>query len=133
LAPFENFRWQIVLFGEIFENSCVSGPGPGLGFAAAGEFQFVEQDFAKLLRRAQVELLVRERVCLRFVLQHALRKIAGEPRQHLRIDLDAFALHRREDRGKRALKRFVDGDEAVARQFGFELTVQAQCGVSVLA
>jgi hypothetical protein len=85
------------------------------------------------LGEPKIELLVRERVGLGFVLQHALREIAGEARQHLRIDLDAFALHRGEDRGQRPLKRFVHGDQAIAREFGLELAVKAQRRVSVLA
>jgi hypothetical protein len=49
LAPFEHFRRQIVLFGQVFENAGVGRPSAGFGFAAALQFQFVEQDFAELL------------------------------------------------------------------------------------
>jgi hypothetical protein len=104
-----------VLFRQRLQDRCVRRPRTRLRLRTAGELHFIKQDFAELLGRADVELAAREPVRLLFVLQHALREIAGQAREHLRIDLDPVALHACQHRRQRPLQRFVHSDQTLAR------------------
>ena len=68
----------VALIGEFFEHVGIGLPGAGLCFLAAGQVHLVEQDFAELLGRADVELAARLFMRLRLEARHALCKIGRE-------------------------------------------------------
>ena len=107
---------QLLVGGEIVEQTGARLPLPGLGALAAGKLQAVEQQFAELARRAEVELVADEAIHLLLQPRDPLRKRAGQPRQDCGVDLDAGALHVGDDRKQRPLQRLVDGDEAFRRR-----------------
>jgi hypothetical protein len=67
------------------------------------------------------------------VLQHALREITRQAREHLRIDLDPLALHRRQHWRQWPLQRFVHGDQPLACEFGLQFLVEPQRRIRLFA
>ena len=102
--------------GKLIKDSCIRAPGAGLGLAPPGQAHLVEQDFAKLFRRADIEVFARQRADLFFKPGNLLRKGAGQARQHRPIDLDAGPLHLRKDGLQRPLERLVDSCHAFGRK-----------------
>ena len=123
---------QVLARGQIVEQVGARLPLAGLGLAAAGQLQAVEQELAELLGRAQVELVPGKLVDLLLEPGDALGERRGEPRQDRLVDLDAGALHVAQDRHHRPLQRLVDGGHALGREPGLEHHPQAQRHVRVL-
>ena len=85
-----------------------------------------EQDVAQLLGRADVEALAGELVDLGLDGRAGGGEIVGEAAQQLRVDEDAFHLHRREHGDQRALQRLVDGALAHGREARLQQQPEAQ-------
>ena len=115
-------RRQLVFFGETASGSIASvDQAPVLVFEPPGSFISSNSISPICFGEPMLNSRPASPYASCFVLQHALREIAGETREHLRIDLDPLALHRRQHRRQRALQCFVDGDEAFGASSGFSL------------
>ena len=65
---------QLLVGGEVVEQAGARLPLADLGALAAGQLQTVEQQFAELLRRAEIELVAGEAVDLLLEPRDALRE-----------------------------------------------------------
>ncbi len=63
---------------------------------------------------------------------HALGEVAGKPREHRAVDLDARVFHPDQHRHERALERLVDGHETLGDESRLQQSRQAQRRVGVL-
>src|SRR5690606_33306399 len=106
----------VTLGGELLEDFGTGRVRASLALLATLKPHLVEQDFAELLGRADVELVTGKLVNLPLELGNALLEIGGKPDQHATIDLDAEPFHRADNRNQWPLDRFVDGQHAVAQQ-----------------
>src|SRR5207248_11085764 len=107
LAPLLDHLDDLMLMADRAEHARV-GRVARLSLAAGRQLELLEEDARELLRRADHELLARERERLRLELLDAV----GEPRRDLphavRVDLDALVLHRRKDGGQWQLDAVVE-------------------------
>ena len=122
---------QFFVGGEIIEQTGARFPLAGFGFLAARKFQIVEQEFAELLGRRQIELVAGELIDFFFEPRRALRKCAGQPRENGAVDFDAGLLHRDDDRHQRPLERFIDVGHAFGREPRLQLHPQPQRDVGI--
>ena len=133
LAPVEHAAGEFdALRCQVFERVRIGAPCSGLGLPAAGQAHAAEEDVAQLLGRADVEALPRELVDLHLDSGGSGGEFVRQAAQDLRIDQDAFHLHRRQDADERALERFVDGALSLCRQPGLEQQPEAQRHVRIL-
>ncbi len=109
-----------------FEHGHVGRIGAGLAFLAALQTHFLEQDLPELLRRADGEGLARLGVDLLFQPRDFLREAGGETLEMRAIDLDAGALHLRDDGDQRPVDQLVDARRALAGEARLEARPQAQ-------
>src|SRR5262245_52146437 len=93
---------------QLLERSSVGAPGAGFGAAAARQAHLVEQDFAELLGRADIEILAGKLPDLVFEPRDGLGERTGEARERGPLDLDAGALHLGEHRRKWTLQGLID-------------------------
>ena len=108
------------LRGEVFQCIRAGLPCAGLGLLAAFNAHFIKQDLADLFGGTHLELAACLRVGIGFIFRHALGKVRGETREHVAVDLDAFAFHAGDNRNERTLQSFVDGGDAAYGQFALE-------------
>ena len=95
LAPVEHAAGELdALRGQILQRVRIGAPGAGRGLAAAGQAHAAEEDVAQLLGRADVEALARELIDLLLDPGGGGGEIVRQAAQELRIDQDAFHLHR---------------------------------------
>ena len=133
LPPFEDAaREFLALLGEVVEHARGGRPGAGRGLLAAGQAHLAEQDVAELLRRAEVERRADDLEDLVLEPRHALREVAGEPREHVAVDRDAAPLHPRQHGNKRPLQRLVDGRHMLGDEPGFQRQPQPQRHIRLL-
>ena len=133
LTPFEHQPGAgHALGGKPFEFVDVGRIGPALALAPALETEPVVKHLAELLGRAD-----RERAAGRF--EHPLLEPRNLGREGLRqggkmlaVDLDALALHRRDDRDQRPVDEFIDSGRIFRRNPGLEPVPQAERDVGVL-
>ena len=86
-APFQHLLGDgMALRRHVFQHIGVGGPGAGLGLAAAFQLHAVEQDFAQLLGRADIELAARQLVDFGFQRRLRLGEIVGQLAQQVGID-----------------------------------------------
>ena len=108
LAVLEDLhRQRMALRREVFQHRGVGRPGAVLVALAAGQLLFVEQDFAQLLGRADVELAAGDLVDLALEFGQPLLEVGTEPLELQRIDLDAGGFHRQQHRDQRPLDGLV--------------------------
>ena len=132
LAPFQDFRRQVVLRGQRLQHLGTGGVGAGLALLAALQPQLVEQDLAELLGRADVELATGQLVDVQLILAHAAREILRQIGQHLAVHLDAGALHLADDRHQRAFHRLVQRQHLRFAQARLQQPVQPPGDVGIL-
>ena len=109
LPPVKNSRGNLdAIRGKVLEDVGRGGIGTRLGFLAAFKPHLVEQDFAKLLWRSDIELLAGKIENLAIERIHPGREIIRHPRQNRRIDRDAGIFHRRQHRDQRPFQPFID-------------------------
>ena len=116
---------------HFFQRIHIGGPGAGLGLAAAFQAHLVEQDFAQLLGRADIEILARQLV--NFRLQPALRfaEIIGQTAQQFRVNRNAGAFHIGQHHHQRAFQTFVYAQLSRLGQLGLQQHMQAQGHIGV--
>ena len=124
---------QFLAGGEIVQQARARFPLPRLGLAAAGQLEVVEQEFAELLGRSEIELVPGEIVDLRFEPRHALPERRRQPRQDVSVDLDSRAFHVRQHAHQRPLQRLVHAGHALRCEAGLQCHPQAQRDVGILA
>ena len=122
---------RMTLRRHVFQHIGIGGPGAGLGLAAAFHLHLVEQDFAQLLGRADIEFLAGQLVDFGFQQHLLLGKIIGQLAQHFRINGDAGALHVGQHHHQRPLQRLIDGALAGLLQFRLQHHVQAQGDIGI--
>ncbi len=93
---------------QFLEHVGAGGIGSRLPLLAARQLQVVEQDFAELLGRADIELVADDVVNLPLELADALGEILGQGLQRLGVDLDPRAFHGSNHRHQRPVDRLVD-------------------------
>ena len=132
LAPVEDAGGELVHGGEVFEHVGAGGIGAGLALLAAFERHLVEEDFAELLRRADVELAACQRVDLLLELGHLLGELAGHAGERVAVDLDAVAFHLGQHRHEGAFEGFVDGGDAGRVELRLEDVPEAEGDIGIL-
>ncbi len=102
LAPGLDLLDDRVLVADLLEHP---GVGREAGFAAAlaGQLEFLEEDAADLLRRADRELLAGELVDVLLQLVDPLAEAGADLGEALGVELQPLAFHRREDADQRQL------------------------------
>src|SRR5262249_50675098 len=133
LAPAEDLLRQLVAFlGEFLEHGRRCRPRAGLGLLAARQPHLTEQDIAKLLGAARIEILARDRADLGLEARGLLRELAREAGESTRSDRDAAPLHASQHRQEGALERLVDTPDTLGGKPQFEHLPQPQRDVGVL-
>ena len=131
LSPVQNTTRQVMFRRKVFQHICARGIGPRLALFAALKPHLVEQDFAKLFRRADVEFAPREFV--NFILKpcHLLRKGIRHAAKCIAVHLDARPFHRGQDRNKWTFKGFIHSGHLNAVQLWLEQLPQTQGDIGV--
>src|SRR5690348_7557757 len=132
LAPVEDARRQIMRQRELLEHGSIGAIGAGLALAPARQSQLVEQHFAELLGRADVEGMAGETVDLALQLDKARAEILREPVELAAVDADAGALHGRDDADQRPLDGLIEGEAPLAEQTRLERAMETQRDVGLL-
>ena len=122
---------QLLVGSEVIEQVGARLPLPRFRALAAGKFQIVEQEFAELLRRAEIELVSGKPVDFLFEPHGTLRKGTGEARKDGAIDLDAGVLHRQDGRNQRPFERLVDRRQPLSGKTRLQRHPQPQRHVGV--
>ena len=112
------------LCGEIVQHLGAGCPGTVLVPLAAGQRHLVEQDFAQLLGRADIEFLSGQLVNLGHKFRHPAGKILAEGAQLRDIDQNAFPFHIGQHMNQRAFDGFINGCQLFQRQPGFQYLPQ---------
>ena len=131
LPPVEHAGRQIVLGRKVLENVGAGGIGPGLALLPAFQTQLVEQDFTKLLGRADIEGLARKFVNLGLKPRHFLRERVGHARQGIAVDLNTVHFHLGEHRHQRAFERLIHRRHLFAVQARLEQLPQSEGHIGV--
>ena len=114
LPPVEDHLRQLVaLLSEVFERARPGRPLPSLGLGAARQSELAVKNIAELLGAAGIDGLAGFPVDLGFQPCRLLRKLAGEPREHLAVDGNAAALHAGKHGHERPLQGLVNGEHAL--------------------
>ena len=133
LPPVQYPGGQIMaLRGQPLEHIGAGRVGAGLALLAARQRHFVEQHFAKLLGRADVEVTPGELVNLLAEFCNPLFEIVRQGPQHLRIDLNTSLLHLLQHANQRPFDPLIDRDHMLRHQPGLEDIVQRQRDVGIL-
>ena len=132
LSPVQHPRGQVMFCREVLKHIGTGGIGPRLAFLAAFQPHLVEQDFPQLLGRADVEFAPGELIDLVLKPRHLLGKGVGHPAQRIAVHLHARAFHCRQNRHKRAFKRFIHLRYPDAVELGFEQLPQPQSDIRIL-
>ena len=124
---------QRIVGRELLQHFLVGRRLSGRGLLHHRQVHPLEQDFAQLLRRAEVERLPGELVRLLLQRHHPLAQFAALLREQLRVDQDAVALHAEQHFAHRHLDLRVDVVELRVRgNRRMERAMQAQRDVGVL-
>ncbi len=97
---------QLLVGGEIVEQSRPRFPLAALGALAARKLQAVEQQFTELLRRAEIEFLADETVDLLFEPGDRLRERGSQTAQHAAVDENTRGLHLGQAPARAAVRAF---------------------------
>ena len=110
-------RRQIVaLFGEALQHRGIGAPGAGFHALSARHAHAVEQDFAELLGRTDVERLAGEAMDVLLHDRHAGGKILRHGAQVVGIHLHAGAFHVEQNRDQAAVDLLVEAQAPCGAQ-----------------
>ena len=132
-APLEHERRQGMAAGELLQHFFSCGRRAAGRFALAWQAQFLEQNMAELLRRADFEWFSGLCIDLFFKVAEALPHFAGERGQHIRIDADPGDFHVRQHAQKRKLDPLCKRQQRLLPEFFLQYIREAQGDVRVFA
>ena len=122
----------MALGGQFLEDLRPRGISPGLGLLAAVQAHFVEQDFAQLLGRSDVEFVAGKLMNLALQIVHAGGEIGAQVPQDGGVDLDAAPFHVAQHRDQGPFQGLINGDHVFGHQARLEHAMQTQRDIRVL-
>ena len=110
---------------DVFQHADIGGPCAGLGARAAGNLHPIEQQFAQLLGRADIEFAAGEFVDVLFQRHLLLGEFVGEFAQEILIDQNSLTLHVRQHGNEPPLESLVNRDLAFGDETWLQQAMQA--------